>query len=136
LICIKEDNMAKHKDDSNEYVDNKQLKDMPKRMPKAQVRLALGTSQKALAFKNSKPGDKDYFSASTPVKKYAQKYTINQLEKQVNYLEKLMKETTVKEMIRSMVKEMLVEKADEIDLNDVRKKAKQLGLKIKTSNVS
>jgi len=69
----------------------KQLKGFPKSMPKAQVNLAKGTAEKALAFKKSKPGNKDYFSASTPVKKYAMKYSEKELENQIKYLGQMMK---------------------------------------------
>jgi len=47
-----------------------------------------------------------------------------------------MKKTTVREMIRSMIKEMLVETSDDIGLNDVRRKGQSLKLRIQTSNVS
>lgn len=128
--------MAKHKDDSNKYVDNKKLKEFPKRMPKAQVRLFLGTAKRALEYKNSKQGDKARFTTTLPDQKYAMKYTAAQLEKQAKYLEKLMKETTMREMIRSMVREMLVERPNEVGLNDVRKKGQSLKLKIQIKNVS
>ena len=47
-----------------------------------------------------------------------------------------MKEVTVRGLIRNMIKEMLVEKQDEIDLNDVRKKGQNLKLRIQAKNVS
>ena len=47
-----------------------------------------------------------------------------------------MKESEIKKMIRNMVKEMLVEKPDDIGLNDIRRKGQSLKLKIALSNVS
>ena len=69
-----------------QFIDNPHLKEFGKRLEKSQVLLFKKTAESALAFKNSKPGDKEYFSASTPVKKYAVKYSVKQLENQVKYL--------------------------------------------------
>ena len=46
-----------------------------------------------------------------------------------------MKESELKQIIRETIAEITLE-TDGVSINDVRKKAKQLGLKIKTNNVS
>lgn len=74
-----------------QFVDNKKLKEFPKRMHVSRAKLALYIAERALAFKNSKRGSKVYFSTPTPTKKYAKKYSEKELKNQIKQLTIMLK---------------------------------------------